>query len=452
MTDHINVRALVLDDLMRILEEGAFSNEVLSKSYREHPDLSGADRALYTRLVEGTLEQKIRLDDALDQISAVKVTKMKPLIRTLLRMSAYQILFMDKVPDFAACSEAVKLANKRGFFKLKGFVNGVLRNLSRQKDALQLPDAKKEPVRYLSVLYSVPEWIACLWMDRFGFTQTEEMLHAFMQEKPIVLWTNTRLTTPQMLCKKMEEAGVELQAHPWIQGAFLAKRMEQIAKLEPFRDGWFYIQDTSSLLAISASGIEDGMRVIDVCGAPGGKSLYAYERMHGTGSISCRDLSKRKTAQIKENIKRLHADGINAMEWDATELREEDVEQADLVICDLPCSGLGVIGRKSDIKYRLKPEEITQLAALQKKILTNASRYVKPGGRLLFSTCTITEEENEQNVKWITEHLMLTPVPLEGLAAEVCDQDAAQGYAQFLPHQGMYHDGFFVAAFRKSMS
>ena len=441
-------REAALDSLMRILEQGEFSSAVLGEA-NAYPQLSGRDRAFYIRLIQGTGEHLLRIDYHLDTVSDVPVRRMKPLIRTLLRMSAYQILFLDRVPDHAAVSEAVSIAGRRGFGRLKGFVNGVLRSLARQKETLPLPDPHAQLQQYLSVVYSCPQWITQRWTDAYGPACTEKMLQTFSGEKELCLWANPRRITAQELSQSLRQQGISVRPHPETEGVLLCSGMDGIARNPAFREGLFYIQNHSSILAARA-GLEamrkipespDPVHVIDVCGAPGGKSLYLAAHAQGPVRIFCRDVSEGKTQRIAENAARLGlSDILTPQLQDACEPREEDIASADLVIADLPCSGLGLISRKADMRYRLKETDIAQLVSLQRSILTTVSRYLKPGGFLLYSTCTVTPEENEEQAAWIREILHLDPVPF---------RDAPEGCLQLLPQREPYQDGFFIALFRK---
>ena len=447
MTDE--ARSLAMDSLLHILENGAFTTEELAKSYAEHPKLSREERALYTRLVEGTTERVLTLDYYLNAVSRLETDKMKAAIRTILRMSAYQILFLDRIPDHAVCNEAQKLTEKAGYWQLKGFVNGVLRSLIREKERISLPDPEKKGIEYLSIAYSFPSWLTKMWIRRYGYEETEAMLKAFTGNKKLCIRLNQARTGREELKEILKKEGLQAEDHPYFEDALLLGKVDRIDRLASFRKGLFYVQDTSSMLALSLAGIREGMRILDVCAAPGGKSLYAAELLKGSGEVISRDLSRKKTEKIDANAKRMGYQNIKSQVWDACVLREEDLEAYDLVIADLPCSGLGVVGRKSDIRYRITPAQMHELSILQRQILDVVSAYVKPGGRLLYSTCTISIEENERNAAYIREKLSLKPLPLEGLPKELYAASAEEGMIQLFPHKGIYHDGFFIALFQK---
>ena len=434
MTDSINTRELALGILMEVLEEQGYSHLVLRAVLEKHQYLDKRERAFLTRLTEGTIQRMLELDYILDQFSKVSVPKMKPLIRNLLRMSVYQLKYMDAVPASAVCNEAVKLAKKRGFASLGGYVNGVLRNISRNLASVTYPDEEKEPIRALSVRCSMPEWIVEQWMTEYGTACTKEMLAAFLTDAPITVRTNLTKLTPEELRERLAAEGVAAEPlpageYPELPYALTLSGIDYLNGLSAFREGLFYVQDLSSMLVAEYAAPKEGDFCIDVCGAPGGKGIHLAEKLKGTGHVQVRDLTEHKVALIEENIKRHGMANVSAKQWDATIPDETAIGQADIVIADLPCSGLGVLRRKTDIKYRMSREQEGQLASLQRHILDVVEAYVKPGGTLLYSTCTIHRAENEGNVAWFLE-----THPEFGLAEQ----------RQMFPRQG-FGDGFFLA-------
>lgn len=408
MTDSVNTRELVLGILMEVTSENSYSHLVLRAVLEKYQYLDKKERAFITRLSEGTIQHMVELDYIINQFSKVKVNKMKPVIRNILRMGVYQLKYMDAVPASAACNEAVKLAKKKGFGSLSGFVNGVLRNISRNLEQITYPDEDKEPVKALSVRYSVPEWLTAQWLKEYGKEQTKQMMEAFLSDAPITIRTNLQRTTPEELQKKLEAEGVvveklDAERYPELPYAFAISGFDYLNGLPPFREGLFYVQDISSMLVAEWAAPKKGDICMDVCGAPGGKSIHLAEKLDGTGSVEARDISEHKVELIRENIARCKLTNVTAKAWDATVLDEDAVGKADIVIADLPCSGLGVLRKKSDIKYRMSEQTEEELAALQREILQVAASYVKPGGTLMYSTCTIHRAENEENVAWFIE-------------------------------------------------
>lgn len=408
MTDSVNTRELILGILMEVTKENGYSHLVIRAVLEKYQYLDKKERAFITRVAEGTIQYMIELDYIIDQFSKVKVNKMKPVIRNILRMSVYQLKYMDSVPASAACNEAVKLARKKGFGSLSGFVNGVLRNISRNMEQLTYPDVDKNPVEALSIRYSMPEWIVEQWLSDYGRVQTEEMLSAFLTEAPITIRANQNKITPEQLRERLAAEGVKADSldhdkYPELAYAFTISGFDYLNGLSSFREGLFYVQDISSMMVAEYAAPKAGDICIDVCAAPGGKSIHLAEKLQGTGHVEARDLTDQKVMLIQENITRHQLTNITAKRWDATLLDEEAKEKADIVIADLPCSGLGVLRKKTDIKYRMSSSQQKELIALQRNILDTVHAYVRPGGTLIYSTCTIHRGENEENVAWFVE-------------------------------------------------
>ncbi|MBP3421293.1 MAG: 16S rRNA (cytosine(967)-C(5))-methyltransferase RsmB [Lachnospiraceae bacterium] len=401
----INTREIVLDCLLEILEKKQYSHYVIKQVLDKYGYLDKKERSFIKRVTEGCIERCIELDYILDSFSKVPAKKMKPLIRNLMRMSVYQIFYMDGTPDSAVCNEAVKLAGKRGFSSLKGFVNGVLRNIARNKDAVAYPDKEKDLTAYLSVTYSMPQWIVTLWTERFGTEKAEQILQGLLTERPVTVRVEESLDREkkEQLLKEMEEAGIAYTQVKDLSYAYELQNVDRVEMLPGFAEGLLMVQDAGSMAIIEAAEIQKNQNIIDVCGAPGGKAIHAAGKMQNTGFVTVRDISERKVGIMEGNIVRSGYTNMKAEVFDATVLDENNIEKADVVIADLPCSGLGVIGRKADIKYRVQPEDITSIATLQREILSVVWQYVKPGGKLVYSTCTLTEEENEQNAAWFEQ-------------------------------------------------
>ena len=455
---------LVIRDVLQAFDAGKTGNTEDAENRRRR------DRAFLTRLIEGTVEYRLQLDYVISLYSRTPLPKMKPQIREILRMAVYQILHMDSVPDRAAVSEAVDLTVKKGFSGLRGFVNGVLRTIAREKGAIVWPDPEKEPVRYISVFYSVGEDIVSAWTARCGREKTEAICRSFLESRPLCVhcFGSAELTGGEMLYRP---SGYLPEA--W----FLHEDCGNPAELPDFRRGSIYIQDLSSQIAVSAAGIRPGDRVLDLCAAPGGKSLLAAERcclhdpdgktkdmskeaegpdiaadgMSGSaGSVLARDLTPEKTARIRENVLRCRRTNVDIETADARVFDPGLENRFDVVIADLPCSGFGVAGKKPEIKYKSYRETVTELSGIQRQILGNAVRYVRPGGTLLYSTCTIAAEENEDMAAWLVKQYGLQPVDLRKVLPEALSgiPGAGNGYVQLLPCDGPW-DGFFFSVFTR---
>lgn len=446
-----NTREIVLDMLLAIEREEEYSHRLIREVLAKYDYLDGREKAFIKRLFEGTLERRTELDYYLNRVSSVPVKKMKPLIRNLLRMSAYQILYMDSVRDAAAVNEAVKLAGKRKFHNLKGFVNGVLRKLSADRNALEPPSETGNPAGYLSVACSMPDWIVKHFLSLYSYEKTKLILNGFLKVRPVTI--RFRLGLPDQereeLLAAMEAKGVLSHKHPYVRGAYYLENCENIAALPGYAEGAFTVQDASSMLAVAAAGIQPGDRVLDVCAAPGGKTLLAAEYAGETGTVEARDVSAYKVSLIQENLERMRVFNVAVKVWDGTVWDAGAEESADVVLADVPCSGLGVMGRKRDIKYRQKPESLESIGSLQKAILQQAARYVKPGGILLYSTCTINPAENEEMADWICSNLGFVKEPLTAFLPDMPKvQTAQKGYVQLLP--GIHDtDGFFFARLKR---
>lgn len=432
MTDSVNTRELVLEMLIEINEKGQYSHLVLRDVLGKYQYLSKQERAFLTRVTEGTLEHLLEMDYILNYFSKTKVRKMKPLIRNLLRMGVYQLKYMDSIPNAAVCNEAVKLAKKHGFGQLSGFVNGVLRNVARNLEQVKYPDEENE-LQYLSVLYSMPEWIVKQWMDAYGYAKTKQICAGFFGERPLAIRTNLAKCSPYELKMRLEKEQVTVEAVENLPYAFLISGYDYLNALETFEDGLFYIQDVSSMMVAEYADVRPDQYVIDVCASPGGKSTHIAEKLAGTGMVEARDLTEYKVLLIEENIKRHGLTNMKAVCFDATEFDCDSENKADILVCDLPCSGLGVLGKKTDIRYKMSKEQQEELIKLQRKILSTVHSYVKSGGTLIYSTCTINKGENEENVAWFLQEY---------------PEFKLQEQRQMFPGE-VGNDGFFIAKLKR---
>ena len=356
---------------------------------------------------------------------------------------------MDRVPDSAVCNEAVKLAQKKGFYNLKPFVNGVLRTIARQQDELEYPSRKVNLVRHLSVRYSMPEPLVLRWLNDYGEEITEKMLADFLKEKPVTVRCRTYLNSVEETCESLRNQGVKVEPAPYLPYAFKISEYNHILALDAFIQGKIVAQDVSSMLVSEIANPQKGDYIIDMCAAPGGKSIHLGDKMEGFGTVDARDVSQYKVELINENIHRTGAINVQAHVQDATVFDVESECKADIVLADVPCSGYGVIGKKPEIKYRSTVQKEEELVILQRNILDKAAEYVKPRGVLIFSTCTVAKEENEENMMWFMNN---HPFKLESIDEFVPDELKSEttslGYLQLLP--GVHGtDGFFMAKFRR---
>lgn len=446
MTD-VSVRSVSLDCLMAVTEEGKFLSPVLNEALKKYAWMQERDRAFISRLVHGTLEYMMQIDRIIERCSSVKLKKMKPAVRNILRLSVYQIFHMDRVPDRAVCFEAVNLTGKRGLFGLKGFVNGVLRHIISEREKTEKSIAES---RDLSFRYSVPEWIADRLKLQYGEKTAEIILKAFLVPQPLSIRLSRAKRAEALELLKNSGAGGTVTQCRYNPDIYYLTEFDSLGENVLLKSGCAFVQDLSSSLAVKAADLKEGNTVFDVCAAPGGKSLYAADLLNGTGEVLSMDVSTAKTDLIRENILKSGLKNIRTEESDAAVYREELAGRADVVLADLPCSGLGVINGKPDIKLHASEEGCRALSGKQLEILNNVCRYVKPGGKLVYSTCTISREENEDNrIRFLKEHPEYSPLDFSGQMPEgIFSETLRDGYIQLLP--GVHPcDGFFISVFKK---
>lgn len=398
----IDTRDIALSVLMDIETNNTFSNIALAKALKKNQFSNKQDRAFISRIVEGTVERLITLDYIINQFSKTKINKTKPLIRCLLRMGTYQIMYMDKVPDSAAVNEAVRLTKRHGFASLSGYVNAVLRNISRKRSDIKYP-SEQDKILFLSVRYSMPEWLCEKILEDYPDKCIDILEGCFSNRRTTIRVNESKISKKAMI-KLLSDADIKVSEGLYDHKALLIDEYDFIRRLPGYRQGYFTVQDESSMCAVRAAGIKKGDTVIDICAAPGGKTTLAAEYIDGDGKVISMDIAADKLELIEDNVDRLGFDGlVDISVHDATIQKKELTDMADVLIADVPCSGLGIIGRKNDIKYRLSTEQLEELICLQRRILRSSIPYVKSGGTLLFSTCTINPEENEGNVRWILQ-------------------------------------------------
>lgn len=441
MSKH-NSRELALKILFQVNEEGAYANLALDKALFSCKDLDPRDRGLITEIVYGSVKYRGKLDYVLNQFAKTKVKKMDHWTRNNLRMALYQIMFLDKVPDSAAVDESVKLAKKYG--RSDKFVNAVLRNYLRGKDTMQWPDKTKQLVEYLCVEYSFPQWMVERFVRQYGMADTEKLLQYYNQPAPLWIRTNTLKISREALKTQLEQEGLVVSESRYTPEGLQIHSAVNLHQLKAFQQGLFTVQDESSMLVALAAEPDKDMRILDVCSAPGGKSTHMAQLMKNTGSIYACDIHKHRLELIEENCKRLGITNIKTVEQDGTVLTRRWQEPFDVIVCDVPCSGLGVLGRRADARWSKESEDIAGLCGIQKRILEEAAQLVVPGGTLIYSTCTITPEENQDMVEqFLARH------PEYEADDTITDcwlnmDKETNGYVQFLPFADDM-DGFFIA-------
>ena len=436
----MGARETALSALIACRKEGAWSNAVL-KEYIQRDRLDPRDAGLATRLCYGVQQNRGRLDFYLTQLLTGKLRDLHPVVRDILHMGLYQIYELDKIPESAAVNESVTLAKKYAKNpRAASLVNGVLRNAVRTKGAL------KEPVSYADK-YSHPEELISLLKANLPKGTLEGMLVADNAAPQTVVQVNVLKTTTAKLVESLLQQGVAATSHSWMEDCLVLDRTGNLEQLQSFKDGLFYVQDPASKLSVRCAGLKalGAQKVLDCCAAPGGKSFAAAMAMGGRGSITSCDVHAHKTGLIAAGAARLGLENITACRQDATEPVPQWIGAMDAVLCDVPCSGLGIIRKKPDIRYK-DLKELEQLPQLQLKILTNQAQYVRPGGVLLYSTCTVLKRENEDVVNaFLAHHPEYTTEPLE-LPGVFGSND--NGMLTLIP--GQYDtDGFFICRLRR---
>lgn len=441
---HSGARGIAVKILTRIEQSDAYLDKLLDYELRT-ADLIDPDRRLLTELTTGVLRWQGKLDWVLTGFYHGEFAKCIPLVKNALRVALYQILFLDRIPFSAAVDEAVEYVKRLKGERSASLVNAVLRSVIRKLNAITYPEADGDQTHFLSVVYSHPQWMVRRWIQRYGADATRALVEANNERPPVSLRVNRMRTSPDELFDRMVAQGVRVQRSGVLDDFLRATSMALIGSNEDFRNGLFSIQDEGAALAARLGAVDAGMRVIDLCAAPGGKSTAMAEMMNGIGTILAVDKYESKLRLIEQASARLGFENVIVpTQGDARTL---EAEEADVVLVDAPCSGLGVLSKKPDIKWKRRPEEIDQLAKLQLEIIEHAAGLVAPGGHLVYSTCTIEPNENENVVEaFLEKHDNFELVS----AAEVIDAAfvSDRGYLQTYPHiHGV--DGTFGARLRR---
>lgn len=397
-------REIAVFALIDILDNKGYNNIVLKRTLTQHKNLNSIQKSFITEIVNGTLRNLIHLDYIINCYSKTKTSKMKPLILNTLRVSVYQIKFMDKVPNSAVCNEAVNLVKSKGFKNLGGFVNGVLRSIIRNIDNINYPSYEKDRVNYISVKYSYPVWLIQYLMETIDINEVEKICASSNDAPKVCLCTNTLKITRENLIDKLNLEGMEATKGELSDRSIYVVKTSNISESLSFKDGLFHVMDESSMLAVETLSPKPESVLYDLCSAPGGKSFYASYLMNNKGVIESSDIHTHKLNLIEESAKRLGINIIKTNESDASKNYSNKDNLADYLLIDAPCTGFGLLRKKPDIKYSKTIEDVHSLAKLQRQILSSNQSYVKVGGVLVYSTCTISEEENMKNVNWFIEN------------------------------------------------
>ncbi|MBQ1834897.1 MAG: 16S rRNA (cytosine(967)-C(5))-methyltransferase RsmB [Oscillospiraceae bacterium] len=438
-------RASARDVALQVLTACRLNNAWADAALRSKlgtAELTAADAALCSRIVYGVLQNRMLLDYDLAAYCTQRLEKLQPPLADILRIGAYQILFLNKVPVSAAVNESVELAKRNGRASAAGLVNAVLRRLAQQRQAL--PPLPRDPINRLTIAYSHPNWLVERMIGLLGSEEAERYLQSNNEIAPVTVQINPLRTDKAALMAELSDCGVQVQEHPWIPDCLSLSSTGDLTALEAFQSGKFLVQDGAAYLAAGAAGVQPGQRVLDVCAAPGGKSFAMAFGMADQGSILSCDLHENKLKRIREGAQRLGITCIETAAADGRTFHPEWEAAFDTVVCDVPCSGLGIIRKKPDIRYK-DPQELAALPNIQRAIVDNSARYVKTGGTLIYSTCTVLPEENEHVTDgFLSDHPEFSYEAFT-LPARV---GTVPGYVTLWP-QRHDTDGFFICRMRR---
>ncbi|MDR0879928.1 MAG: 16S rRNA (cytosine(967)-C(5))-methyltransferase RsmB [Clostridioides sp.] len=439
----MNAREFAFKVICDIEENDNYSNISINKHFK-NIDIQDADRGLATQLVYGVIENKIYIDYIIRKLSKIRIKKMSVPVRNILRLGTYQILFLNSISDYAGVNEAVNLVKKYDR-RSSGFVNAILRNEIRNRDTIMDIDVDDE-AEELAIRYSYKTWMVRNWIDRFGIDFTKDLLEENAEKPNLYIRVNTTKITREELIEELSEMGIRATKVKGIDEAVCVKNLKNIENNQLFSRGLFTIQDISSMIVGKAINPKENMSVIDVCSAPGGKSTHIATLMGGAGEVVARDIFEHKLKLIKETAQRLGLKNVEVEEFDALELDEDSVDRYDRVLADVPCSGLGIVRRKPEIKYK-EEADLLGLPEIQAKILYNASKYVKVGGIVVYSTCTIQDNENIEVVEdFLRNNDNFELTPIENVEIDMEQQES--GVLKIYPNvHGM--DGFFIAKLKR---
>ena len=442
-------RGLVADILVKVETRKAYADVLLDQTLKAK-SLSSPDRALLTELTYGTLRWRGRLDAHLAPLLRRPLQKTDPFLKNLLRLSLYQFIFLDRIPDYAAVNEAVELTKSRAGGKAGGFVNGVLRNFLREAKQVAKPDLKESPINAVAEYWSHPEWLVEKWLRYFGATETEALLQANNQEAPLVLRTNLRHGTREGLLELFQSRNIQASPAPWSPQGITVQSKGLVENLPGFHEGNFQVQGEASQLVAYLLDPQPGERILDACAAPGGKTTQIAELMDDRGVVVATDVSAKGLKRLQENAIRLRLESIRAFQADLSKPLSRSLSQPfDRILIDAPCSGFGTLRSHPEIKWNRGEADIKRLSELQEKILVNAASNLKPGGVLVYSTCTLIDNENERVVKTFLQQQK--EFVLDGATAYLPQPARSlvrDNYFMALPHKHNT-DGFFAARMRK---
>lgn len=411
--------------------------------------LGGPDRGLFSELVFGVLRRQATLDHYLGQVVEQPLTRLQPLVLTLLRLGVYQLLYLERVPDHAAVHESVELA-KQLCPKASGLVNGVLRNLLRQRERLTLPDRSADPATWLAAAHSLPTWLARHWLEQFNLDEAAELAAAALETPPLTLRINTLRISRELYLQRLAEHGVAAEACRYAPEGLRLLERHQVTELPGFREGWFAVQDEASQLVAHLLAPCADEQVLDACAAPGGKTTHLAQLMRDRGLLIATDLNERKIRKIRESSERLGLTMVQAQVADGLQDGYQQGRQFDRILLDAPCSGLGVIRRNPEAKWRLQPADLVRCAERQRALLERVAMLLKPGGVLVYATCSTAPEEDEQVVEdFLSRHPSFVLEHGARLLPNWAELFSPAGYLRLWPHRHRT-DGFFAARLQRT--
>jgi len=439
-------RGTAVKILNRVDRTDSYLDKILDAELKS-PELNDLDKGLLTEIVHGVLRWQNKLDWVLNGFSHGNFAKSEINVKNTLRVALYQILFLDRIPHAAAVNEGVEFIKRIRGDKPAGLVNAVLRNVIRNVEGIRYPDPATDQLQYLSVVYSHPQWIVKRWLPRFGFEETKKLLAALNERPVLSLRINRMKVEPGYFLTLLDQQQIQYTGSSHIDHFVKVKALSKIGQMELFRNGMFTIQDESAALPCLLLAPKPEERIIDLCAAPGGKTTNMAEMMKNTGEVIAVDRYEAKLSLIRTSCDRLGLRNVKLLASDATTL---EMEPVDKVLLDAPCSGLGVLPKKPDIKWKRDLLDIHRLAAMQAQLLENASKLVKPGGVLVYSTCTTEPEENQEI---ITQFLASHPEYSVENAKQFVSHDLVsdEGYVETFPHRHAMDGSFAVRMVKTSV-
>ncbi len=441
----MTAREMALQILYKVNEEQAFANIALENAMSGKKLDDKRDAGLVTEIVNGTIKNKIYLDYVIAQFSRQKIEKLSPWVRNILRMSVYQLLFLDKIPESAAVNEGVNLTKKYSHQGSVRFANAVLRNVIRKKGQWEIPSKEEKPVQFLSITYSFPEWLVAFFIDEYGIENTEALLSYFNQVPPLWVRRNALKISKELFEQKLLEAGLSYKRSPFVSEGYQITERSNLFATEMYASGLLSLQDETSMFAVDILDPQPGETILDACSAPGGKTMFIAERMQNTGMLKAMDLYSQRMAIVSREANRM---GVSIMETDVCDAGKADQKYDqifDRILIDAPCSGLGVLGRRSDLRYHAESCKFSEMIQVQQAILKSAANILKPEGVLVYSTCTLHAAENADMIEnFLSTHPDFERMDISKYEAYLDNN----GNLQTLPFRDN-KSGFFVAKLRK---